>query len=91
MSIISFSAGVAEGDRKPEPSITQAGTPEFVVLSESLGGVAGAGDGFGDAVLAGADFRGTESTDSFRTKKNFQIKSVFKFLKKHNTTTKTTN
>lgn len=79
MSIISFSAGVAEGDRKPEPSFTQAGTPEFVVLSESLGGVAGAGDGFGDAVLAGADFRGTESTDSFRTKKKFRLNQFSNF------------
>lgn len=79
MSIISFSAGVAEGDRKPEPSFTQAGTPEFVVLSESLGGVAGAGDGFGDAVLAGADFRGTESTDSFRTKKIFRLNQFSNF------------
>lgn len=66
MSITSFSAGVAEGDRKPEPSFTQAGTLEFelVVLSVSLGGVAGARGGLGDAVLAGADFGGTESTDS---------------------------
>lgn len=65
MSITSFSAGVAEGDRKPELSLPQGGPLEFVVLSVSLGGVAGALGGLGDVVVEGAEFtRSAESTDS---------------------------